>query len=1166
MSIENLSLKDLIKDSSELTFLVGAGCSVDPPSCQPDSKPMMDAIIDCTCAKSEIGKIKELEELKFETLLEILRNTIDPNLKLLDFYGLCETPNIHHYFLVEMLNKGNFVITTNFDTLIENALKQIGTPKKEIALIIKPSDYKELSIKNPLELIQKGKKVIYKIHGSLRNVFKPKEDTKKLLVESLPMKEVQLYKSRSLNKVFKGRTLVIMGYSGYNDFDIIPLLKTTDAIKNIIWINHIKDDTSKGNIRLDSSTKFNSKLVEKTINLDKVDRILLDISNANIVNGNIYRIDTNTSKLINKILTVDPSITHKNFIYRPIDWIKSQKLIKELNIFDNFIIPQLIYHYQNQIEDALRCFDNILTLLQNLKGPELRWKSLALDEMGLICKEKKVYPTILKWFQKISPFLEKLRDRNIKAIFLNYIGLIYLNVGRDIVEEGEIKPSSLPKSLEKAFENFKEAYNIFKETDDLNGQAETLKNMGAYYHKKGYIKDAKDRYEDAMKIVKKKRFLEKKAEILHNIGLVYQDLGNYPKSLKCFKDAFTIFDQKKNSEGKFYCLFNIGLLYHLTGNNIKAQNTLEDTLSIAEYLSDLQKKVLCLKTMGYIYKKENNFPKAEEKYKETLQILNQLNNYEEKANIYMSIGNIYQASGHNKEALNCFYKARSIARGLKNYSSKILEAEILQKIGNLNFEIKEYDKALKPLNDALEVNEDIIHREAIIKHLISIADCHFRKGNYNDALNALEEVDEFELSSTRDIYIKIRKGEIHEHKGDNIKALEQYEDALAIAEHSKNPIGEKYCLNKIALANFLLKNYLVALDTYKNLLEIYEQDNNELEIALTHCRIGFIYFLLDDSRAQKHYEMALNSYQSPSSPDLLGQIRCQNRIALLHQCQGRYEKALRWYNKSFDNLESILEDKEEKAKFYSYTALIYAQKDYSQMDYSKALKRYEKALQSFKKLNDFTEMAECLNFSGVAYHLQNDDSKAFSRINEAEEIFIQKNNGWGIATSLSGKAIICAHEKPYKALRMLSKAREIYEKTDDPWGNAICLNNIAMIYHALNDSVEAVDNLNKAIVIFDEQLEDSWGCAISLNRKRKICQSLLWDDEARECRDKAVRKFKECKKHYKKIKTLEIHGFIFYHGKMLEKNEFIEERLSMKKFREEIQYHDWEKLSPNQYI
>ena len=74
MKPTNLTIKDLISNDEKLTFLVGAGCSVDAPSRLPAGRSMMEAIINYTCAESEIKKILDLEELRFEQLIEIVRD------------------------------------------------------------------------------------------------------------------------------------------------------------------------------------------------------------------------------------------------------------------------------------------------------------------------------------------------------------------------------------------------------------------------------------------------------------------------------------------------------------------------------------------------------------------------------------------------------------------------------------------------------------------------------------------------------------------------------------------------------------------------------------------------------------------------------------------------------------------------------------------------------------------------------------------------------------------------------------------------------------------------------------------------------------------------------------------------------------------------------------
>ena len=71
---KNLSFEDLLEEGKIFTFLAGAGCSINQPSNLLGSTQLKNEIIKFTCAKSEIESICEIEGLRFEILLEIIRN------------------------------------------------------------------------------------------------------------------------------------------------------------------------------------------------------------------------------------------------------------------------------------------------------------------------------------------------------------------------------------------------------------------------------------------------------------------------------------------------------------------------------------------------------------------------------------------------------------------------------------------------------------------------------------------------------------------------------------------------------------------------------------------------------------------------------------------------------------------------------------------------------------------------------------------------------------------------------------------------------------------------------------------------------------------------------------------------------------------------------------
>ncbi len=175
------SFIDIIKDK-KLTFLVGAGCSIDKPSSLPSGRDMMKLIVEFSCHE-EI--LVNNDGLRFEQLVEIFMDLLDNDLHCIDYFSECSHPNSIHFFLAKMIQKGHFVITTNFDSLIEHSLVKIGIPNDQIIPIITKKEFGIYN--NPYELFEKNFFTVYKIHGSPSDIIKntSKNDLKKSLIISI---------------------------------------------------------------------------------------------------------------------------------------------------------------------------------------------------------------------------------------------------------------------------------------------------------------------------------------------------------------------------------------------------------------------------------------------------------------------------------------------------------------------------------------------------------------------------------------------------------------------------------------------------------------------------------------------------------------------------------------------------------------------------------------------------------------------------------------------------------------------------------------------------------------------------------------------------------------------------------------------------------------------
>jgi len=546
MMTTGITITDLFKED-KLTFLVGAGCSVDAPSCLPAGRKMIEDLIRYTCAESEIEKILDLEELRFEQLIEIVRDSIDGDLNVIDYYGQCDKPNLQHFFLAEMIKNGHFVMTTNFDFLIEYALQQSGVPNEEILPVITKKDFETNS--NPDENFDQGKKAIYKVHGSTKNII-TEEDTRKSLVTTIQafgsnkerenVFQMEPFKRPLFENISTGRSLVILGYSGSDDFDIVPTLQVLKNLQNIIWINYSEKNEVGKELIYEIDWNTNQVLNELDKTTRKITQLLFIIWNMKNVE-HAYRVDVNTSDLVKNLLKSKPIVSSKNFTINSRDWLE-----KNLEVPSNIIryyIPYKIYYDLGLYEDAMNCSEAILHFAKLVHDKS--WEADAFNSIATIHYAQGNYKKALKQYVKALQINEQLGDMRGKTSALNYIGEIY---------RVKNKPS-------KALKRFREALLLNEQLEDLSDKVNILINMGKVYHTQRKYIEAVNQYNEALYVSEKLGDLNRKATCLNQIGLILKAHDNKTGAMKYFKEALQIFQQLGGMSDTANVLNNIGTMY-----------------------------------------------------------------------------------------------------------------------------------------------------------------------------------------------------------------------------------------------------------------------------------------------------------------------------------------------------------------------------------------------------------------------------------------------------------------------------------------------------------------------------------------------------------------------------------------------------------------------------
>ena len=941
MKLLKCNIIKLLRESKKLTFLVGAGCSVDPPSNLSTAKPMMKAIIEYSCPKSEVQKILNFNELRFEELVEVFRDIFDSDLTILDYYGECTKPNLHHMFLAQMIKKGNFVITTNFDSLIEYALLRLKIPNKAIIPVITKEDFEKYY--NPYKLIEESKYPVYKIHGSTKNIITG-EKTKTSLIATLQslgtnkkgtnLLSVEYYKKPLLEKSSENRSLVVIGYSGGDDFDIIPTLKTLKRLENIYWINHKKNEYNSEEIyEIEQTDK------ELINGIENIDKILVSLKNVNS-STKIYKVNIDTSILIKNLVDFEYELENEPFSITPKQWLIEK--VKDSNLMLKWGFTNRIYYRFNEFNECLRCSEEMLRLSR--ENNDCFYIAEANNNLG------KAHMSLYNYGKSKNYYKKALKS---------YIDLQY--------SEGIIN-----------------IYNSF----------------GFIYYEKGNYNKSIYFYKRAIRIINlilknnlnssiRIKFL--KSIALNNIAGVYNSQGYLEKSLKSYEESLDINESIGNIMGMATNIDNLGSIFHQKGNTEKAIEYYNKTKDIFKIICDLRGEIACTNKIGKLYYDQGNLKEAKKIWERNLEYAKKNNFVSSIIIANNNIGSLLVREGNNDDAMKFFEQSLEISKKLDK-SQKTFHLINLGSSYALN---GNFDAALEMIEEAFQISKDSNDNKGI-------ASCFNKKGliydlkgdsqtaikHYKNSLEIVQKMEylDLEMNCLNQIGVILAK----EKKFD--EAINNLKKALDIAQEIEDVYGMAFLNDSLGNIFHTKEKYLTAYFYFNDAFILFQKLNS------TEKQINCLKMMINITKKQENFKKAIFNY------NLLIEILCKlknyteidkifiekakifSKLEKLNLASVYFKRALKFNEKITNGIE---------ADIYSNLGSITLKKN----KINKTIIYLEDAIKLYRKLNNFTKLELCLNTIGGMYLRIRDFSKAFKNINESLDINTKISNHEGIASN-----------------------------------------------------------------------------------------------------------------------------------------------------------------------
>lgn len=207
-------------------FLCGAGVSFN--SGIPIVNQFLKKLLETLELDSKRMQLLLESNLPFESFMETVIQQSEIK-KIYEVFKNTEPTNTHKFLakcIIELHNP--LVVTTNFDTLIEDALKNNQNVTTDIRII---KNLEKIETKS-------ASKMIVKIHGSI-----DEEDNIDIILSKVASNILYQEKTAVLQELFctgNHDIVIVMGYSCSDIFDIVPIIESFSSnTKQIVFVEHI---------------------------------------------------------------------------------------------------------------------------------------------------------------------------------------------------------------------------------------------------------------------------------------------------------------------------------------------------------------------------------------------------------------------------------------------------------------------------------------------------------------------------------------------------------------------------------------------------------------------------------------------------------------------------------------------------------------------------------------------------------------------------------------------------------------------------------------------------------------------------------------------------------------------------------------------------------------
>ena len=243
--------------------------------------------------------------------------------------------------------------------------------------------------------------------------------------------------------------------------------------------------------------------------------------------------------------------------------------------------------------------DSALIILRKIHAAavdnkDVTTEGLCLQKMGQICYNQGHYAQALDFYLHADKIFNALDDKSLSAANLADIGLLYY----------------YNKQLDQSRKTYYRALSLYKQTKNLEGQADIFGKIGHLYEKNHQYDSAFYYQHLALKNYNTINNKQGAAKIYENLGSIYEDLAKYDSAYTCFEHSLQLYKAERNLIASIEVLNNLGDMLRKTGQYAASIIQSRKALAVANQTGNIYQQASCTKDIGQAYALMNRMDSA----------------------------------------------------------------------------------------------------------------------------------------------------------------------------------------------------------------------------------------------------------------------------------------------------------------------------------------------------------------------------------------------------------------------------------------------------------------------------------------------------------------------------------------------------------------------------